>query len=323
MTRERSRCAKSAREGREELVPASLTLEELMQRHPEAWLSTGEALTRALSTGSAEALERFVRRLRAEADVWRARVATSGGNGRVVEAAIPHLASERMAVLAVERTALAAAVGQTEGAFRLSRWSGLLVQPLFFAQGLERRPTSLLLFRLLWPLVRQKRLVMPLVQQRGIYCFYSRELVATLARLVGDRPCVEIAAGDGTLSRFLRAAGTQIAATDDQSWSHRVAYPPDVQKLEARRALDALAPRAVLCSWPPPGNTFESHVFETPSVEIYVVIGSRHRFATGDRAAYERQTDFTGGEDAALSKLVLPPELDPEVLIFRRRTAVT
>jgi PAS domain S-box-containing protein len=33
------------------------------------------------------------------------------------------------------------------------------------------------------------------------------------------------------------------------------------------------------CSWPPPGNTFEKAVFETPSVERYVVIGSRHRFA--------------------------------------------
>jgi hypothetical protein len=169
--------------------------------------------------------------------------------------------------------------------------------------------------------VRQKRLVMPLVQQRGIYCFYSGELVTALARLVGDRPCVELAAGDGTLSRFLRAAGTQITATDDQSWAHRLAYPADVQKLEARRALADLAPRAVLCSWPPPGNAFERQVFATPSVELYVVVGSRHHFATGDRAAYERPTGFTGGEGVALSKLVLPPELDPEVLVFRRRTA--
>ena len=160
---------------------------------------------------------------------------------------------------------------------------------------------------------------MPLVQERGIYCFCSRELVAALARLLGPLPCVELAAGDGTLSRFLRAAGVEITATDDQSWGHRVTYPADVVKLEARRALAELSPRAVICSWPPPGNAFERRVFTTPSVELYVVIGSRHRFATGDRASYDRQDRFTGGPEEALSRLVLPPEIDPAVLVFRRR----
>lgn len=310
-----------ARKKRDESVPSGLSLEELMRRHPEAWRRTGEALTTALASGRAEAVERLVRRLRVEADAWRARVAASGGNDRVVKAALPHLVSERMAVLAVERTALAAAVGQKEGDFRLSFWSGVLVQKLFFARALERKPASLSLFRLVWPLVRQKRLVMPLVQQRGIYCFYSRELVGALARLVGARPCVEIAAGDGTLSRFLRAAGVGITATDDQSWGRRVFYPPDVQRLDARRALAELAPRAVVCSWPPPGNDFERRVFATPSVELYVVIGSRHRFATGDHAAYEEQVGFTGGLDEKLSRMVLPPEIDPAVLVFHRRTA--
>lgn len=302
---------------REEALPAGLSLHELMGRHPEEWRRVGEALTAALATGRAEEVERAVHRFRTEADRWRARIVASGGNDQVVKTALPHLASERMFVLAVQRTSLAAAVGQYEGTFRLSLWSGSLVQKLFFARGLERKPVSLPLFRLLWPLVRQKRLVMPLVQQRGIYCFYSRELVSEVARLVGTRECVELAAGDGTFSRFLRDAGVRITATDDQSWERRVSYPPEVRKLEARRALAELAPQAVVCSWPPPGNAFERHVFTTPSVELYVVVGSRHGFATGDRAAYE-QHDFVGGVEESLSRMVLPPEIDPEVLVFRR-----
>ena len=48
---------------------------------------------------------------------------------------------------------------------------------------------------------------MPLVQPQGIYCFFSGAFVRELAKLIGDRPALEIAAGDGTLSRFLAARG--------------------------------------------------------------------------------------------------------------------
>lgn len=305
----------------EEALPAATPLEELMHRYPEVWARTGKALTTALATGRAEEANAFMRSLHAEAEAWRSRVRASGGNPKVLDAAIPRLVAERMAVMAIQRTAFAAALGQMEGTIRLSRWSGSLVQSLFFAHGLERKPASLSLFKLLWPLVRQKRLVMPLVQQQGIYCFYTRELIQALARLAGVRSSLEIAAGDGTLSRFLRAAGVSIVATDDWSWSHRIGYPAEVVKLGAREALARHLPQVVFCSWPPPDNDFERLVFTTPSVELYVAIVSRHRFAAGDHAAYERQSDFEGGVDEELSRLVLPPELASAVLVFRRRQA--
>jgi hypothetical protein len=59
-------------------------------------------------------------------------------------------------------------------------------------------------------------------------------------------------------------------------------------------------------------------VFTTPNVELYVVIGSRHEFASGDWVAYEQQTDFTFAEDPMLSRLVLPPEIEPAVYVLRR-----
>jgi hypothetical protein len=297
-----------------------LGLEELMARFPEAWERIGKALVTAVECGQAEAVAELVERARTAAIPWRARLASSRGNPKVLEAALPHLAAERMALLAVQRTALAAASGEARGTFRLSWWSGTLVQRLLFARDLTRKPVSLRAFRLLWPLVGQRRRVMPLVQQRGIYCFYSRELVRELARLVAGRRALEIAAGDGTLARFLRAEGCAVAATDDQSWGRRIAYPSDVERLDARAALERHRPEVVLCSWPPPDNRFEQQVFATPSVQLYLVVASRHRFAAGAWRAYEAQRAFLGAVDEPLSRLVLPPEADPAVLVFRRKT---
>lgn len=298
---------------------SKLSLEELMARFPEVWARTGRALVAAVETGRAEAIQAFVEEARARAAPWRRRLQASHGNPEVLAAALPHLAGERMAALAAEKTALAAASGTAAGSFRLGWWSGHLVQRLLFRRGLERRPVSIRAFRAVWPLVTQRRLVMPLVQQRGIYCFYSRELVRAVAGLLAGRPAVEIAAGDGTLTRFLRAAGADVRATDDHGWSRRIEYPADVEKLDARAALERHRPAAVVCSWPPPGNRFERHVFEAASVQLYVVIGSRHRFAAGAWDAYDHPGAFEGGEDPALSRLVIPPELDPAVLVFRRR----
>jgi hypothetical protein len=159
---------------------------------------------------------------------------------------------------------------------------------------------------------------MTLVGPQGIYCFYSRELVSRLAELIGDRRCLEIAAGDGCLSRFLAERGVEIVATDDHSWSDRVRYPETVIRQDARTALRVHQPQVVICSWPPAGNPFEREVFRTRSVELYIVITSRHDWAAGNWNAYRHQRDFDFCDDPALSRLVLPPELDSAVLIFRR-----
>lgn len=292
-----------------------------MDAYPAEWRAVGEALVAATRAGRPEALEAFVRQAAEAAAPWRARVERSHGHPDQVAAALPRLAAARMARLAAERTLLAAATGQAEGTVRLGRWSGTLIQALLFGRGLERRPVPMRAFGWVWPLVTQRRLLMPLVQPRGIYCFYSLELVKALAALVGGRPALEIAAGDGTLSRFLAARGVEVRATDDHSWRHAVTYPADVERLDAAEALRRHRPRVVLCSFPPPGNAFERRVFTAPGVEAYVVITTRHRFAAGDWEAYERQDAFEWAEDPALSRLVLPPELDPAVLVFRRRAA--
>jgi hypothetical protein len=241
---------------------------------------------------------------------------------QALQAALPHLAMARMAKLAAEATLRAAAAhaatGQTGGTVRFGLFGGWLVQRLLFAGGLRRKPVSMTAFRLLWPLVPRRRILMQLVQPRGIYCFYSGALIKALAELIGARACLEIGAGDGTLSRFLGGAGVAIRATDDHSWRHAITYTEAVEPLDAQSALAKHRPAAVVCSFPPPKNNFERQVFQTPSVEMYVVVTTRHRFAAGDWDAYAAQRGFTCSEDPRLGRLVLPPELDPTVLVFRR-----
>ena len=110
-----------------------------------------------------------------------------------------------------------------------------------------------------------------------------------------------------------------MTASDNRTWHKQVEYPDSVVHEEARESLRRRSPQVVLCSWPPAGNAFERHVFRTPSVQLYVVIGSRHRFASGDWRAYEEQTAFDLEERPDLARLVVPPELESAVLVFRRR----
>ncbi|GAA3390343.1 SAM-dependent methyltransferase [Cryptosporangium minutisporangium] len=226
---------------------------------------------------------------------------------------------QRMTAAAIRQLALSAATGIRSGRVRFGLVNGYVAQKLLFSRDLDRRPVSMRLFRLVWPLLWQRRLLMPLVGRKGIYCFYSRELLTELVRMAGGRPCLEIAAGDGTLARFLRDQGADVTATDDYSWKHAIDFPGDVERLDAAKALRRYQPAVVFCSWPPAGNGFEREVFATESVELYVVISSKHEYAAGDWASYRRQRSFDFAEDSTLSRLVLPPELDSAVYVFRRR----
>jgi hypothetical protein len=110
-----------------------------------------------------------------------------------------------------------------------------------------------------------------------------------------------------------------ITATDDHSWARSIDYPDDVEELDAGSALARHRPRVVLCSYPPPKNAFEAGVLACDFVESYLVITTRHRFAAGNWAAYEAQTAFEMTADAELSRLILPPEIDPLLLVFSRK----
>jgi hypothetical protein len=200
---------------------------------------------------------------------------------------------------------------------RLGLVTGFVLQRLLFTAGLRRKPAALPLVRAIWPLLPGRGLLLPLVQPKGIYCFYSRRLITDLARLIGDRTCLEIAAGDGTLARFLHDRGVQIRATDDLSWRDTIEYGAEVEALDAARALRRHRSEVVICSWPPPGNDFERRVFETPEVQLYIVLAGVTEAAAGNWATYRAQHDFEMTLDQRLSAGLLPPGAGA-AYVFRR-----
>ena len=287
-------------------------LEELCEAHPEQWEQVCSDVAALRSRDDEDAVRSYM------AACARPAAPTPGHRPSKRELVAAEV-RRHMLVEALRRATFTAATGVTDGTVRFGLVSGWLLQQVLFRDGLERKPASLPLFRAVWPLLRQRRFLMPLVQPQGIYCFYSRQLVRGLAALVGDRPVLEIAAGDGTLARFLADAGVRVTATDDRSWSHQVRYGDEVRQQGARQALREHRPKVVICSWPPSGNDFERAVFATDSVELYVVISTRSRLSAGSWDAYGRQTGFDMTVDETLSAQVLPPELDPAVYVFRRR----
>jgi hypothetical protein len=287
-------------------------LAEIREQFPTEWAQVQRELAQVVDADDVEAIKAYAARV--------ARAPQVRNEGEAVRA----LARQRLAAGALKQMGVAAATGISAGTLRFGLVSGWMTQRLLFrGGGLERKPASTAWFRVMWPFVRQKRFLMPLVEPRGIYCFYSGALVRRLAGLIGDRSCVEIAAGDGTLARFLRDAGADVVATDDYSWQKTRREITDVIEQDARTALRERGPSTVLCSWPPAGNPFEKWVFKTPSVDTYIVIASRSEFAAGNWADYRAQDAFELTEDPDLSALVLPPEIASAVYVFTRRPATS
>ncbi|OGS82646.1 MAG: hypothetical protein A2061_09080 [Gallionellales bacterium GWA2_59_43] len=289
------------------------TFDELCARYPQDWDAVQSDIATIVQSGVPEELKRYLDRLSSKTGQLSQR-----------DAVLSQFVRSRMAHEAVKKlslSALAADTGIVEGKLRFNWFNGFIAQRLLFARELERKPVSLSWFRLFWPLVWQRKHLMPLVQPRGIYCFYTRELVDELAVMIASRSCLEIGAGDGTLTRFLQARGVQITATDNHGWNNSVTYPDWVVKLDACAALNSYKPEVVICSWPPAQNEFERCVFDMSSVQLYIVIGSRHRFAFGNWETYRNQQDFELVELPHLATLLLPPELESAVFVFERKKA--
>lgn len=286
-------------------------LEELVEAHPAEWLRVQRDVGAVIERDDEDEIKAYIKQVSQPA------APLPGRSRPAVELAALEI-RRQMTVHLLKQEILSATTGVKEGRVRFGLAAGYVAQRLLFQRDLVRKPVPFTAYRMIWPLLgRQRRLLMPLVQPRGIWCFYSRPLISRLAELIGGRSCLEIAAGDGTLSRFLADAGVAITATDDHSWSS-IDFPDTVLEQDARSALRAHQPEVVVCSWPPADNPFERYVFETPSVQLYIVIGSRHETSTGNWDDYRAQDTFELAESPELSRLVLPYEVSHAVYLFTR-----
>ena len=256
-------------------LDTSPSLEELSARYPDDWAAVSARLEATAGAGS-QGLHDVIAEFAASPHAGRDRQLPR-------DVRISQLVRRRMLQLALRSISDRRESGVRDGAIRFGLLDGLLLQRTLFSHDLVRKPVNLALYRMVWRLARQRDRLMPLVRPRGIYCFYSRRLIRELAAIIGERDALEIAAGDGTLSRFLTDAGAKVRATDDYSWTGSISYPATVEKADARTALRQHAPRVVICCWPPAGNPFERTVFATPSVETYIVIASPDEREAGGR----------------------------------------
>jgi hypothetical protein len=290
------------------------SLQKLCEAYPGEWKIVQKEFSAIFKRGTPDELQAFLNHL-ASRKAFLSKAPHKIASNKLLSQHIQYY----MATTALKQYSIAAATGIKKGKIRFNLLNGYIVQKLLFAKGLERKPVKLFWFRLFWPLVWQKKYLMPLVELKGIYCFYSQKFVDELALIITGRRCLEIAAGDGTLSQFLKNKGIQIIATDDFSWKHTIQYPEEVMNLNAQSALRTYLPEVVICSWPPANNEFERHVFNNSHVQLYIVIGSKLQSASGNWQDYKNQKTFDFEMNENLSNLMIPPELQCAVYLFKRK----
>ncbi len=102
----------------------------------------------------------------------------------------------------------------------------------------------------------------------------TKEFVFVLADILRSlpNPKVEVCAGRGKLSFWLRRLGVDIIATDDYSWKlwgKRFC----VERLSIEEALEKYNPQTVLGSWIPANEKYGVEILCFPSVRYFIDIG--------------------------------------------------
>ncbi|WP_310829570.1 hypothetical protein [Paenibacillus pedocola] len=304
------------------ILANEISVETLLQQYPEYKEEVLRELGTMKSSAGSNVVQAIIDRYTASAKIANNKISKSGLNETTVNAFLPNIIKARFAIHLLEQLNIAVSSKTPAANVRFNLWDGTILQKLLFKKAFERKPVSLGLFKFFWRLIINKKILMPLVNKKGIYCFYSKALIKELGVLIGDKKCLEIAAGDGTLTRFLNENHIPCIATDDYSWKHYIQYPVFVEQADAKTALQKYSPEVVLCSWPVPKNPYEKHVFKTDSVNLYIVIGTRSSAYTGDFEAYHNADLFTMELNERLSALMLPPSNENAVYLFRRKNPV-
>jgi hypothetical protein len=106
-----------------------------------------------------------------------------------------------------------------------------------------------------------------LLGEYGIHQFWNQEYIGCLAgevkKRVGDELVLEVAAGDGMLSFWLRNYGVNIRATDSGAWYNYIKRRAPVEIIDAVSAIRKYKPRMVVASWLPAGESLDIEIFNT------------------------------------------------------------
>lgn len=128
-----------------------------------------------------------------------------------------------------------------------------------------------------------------------IFQFYSEEFIEHIAESINKlnpKRIIEIGAGDGFLSSFLRMEGIDIIPIDDHSRPF-IKHQKQVEKLNHKEALEKYNPDLVVINWEDLYGTYSIDVLEYPSVKSLLWIGEGPEDCTGSEELWEFDCDDT------------------------------
>lgn len=300
------------------ILKGEINTETLTMHYPEFKVTVMNELSKIANKNNSYEIITTINSYKFYANLAIDKIKKSDFNQKNIDAFLPDVIKARIAIDVIQQFNLLVQTRFT-GKMRFNLWDGFILQKILFKKHLARKPVSLFWFNVFWPLITNKKILLPLVHNKGIYCFYSKKLIKELCNLIGNSSCLEIGAGDGTLTIFLNELGVKCNATDNYSWENYIDYPGFVEKLEAKAALTKYKPNTVICSWPPPGNSFEKNIFNMDYVNLYIVIGTKNPLVSGNHEAYQNQKNFIIEYNEKLSGMLIPPSKNNAVYIFRRK----
>lgn len=290
-----------------------LTLKQLSDRHPAVWQDVAAGLKERVSGGRAEQLLAW--RQGALSDLQNARRLGHFDNPDVAVSVI----KAQMTLLAIEQFC---DVMSGRAGVKPRMRDVMVMNFLFFARMKAGHVFSSESFDRVWSWIKDPIWAASELQRQGVWSVPTQDLSEKMAALCQGRRVLEVGAGNGLLCHSLKRHGVDITAVDDESWSlggkSIRARGVEVQTMDATQALKQFSPEVVICSWAPVGNLFEREIFRTKSVQTYLVISSRHSFASGNWGAYREQKAFNCSTSEPLNSLIRPIEIEQQLLIFRR-----
>jgi hypothetical protein len=98
------------------------------------------------------------------------------------------------------------------------------------------------------------------------------EVIRTILRAIASRePVVEVMAGDGRLTEFLRPLlNREIVSTDTRDGRYDIAYPKWVQRMDALEAVSHYKPSCVVICWEPYLSMAGINVVKTKTPTVWI-----------------------------------------------------
>ncbi len=114
---------------------------------------------------------------------------------------------------------------------------------------------------------------------------YISELACEIRKLVGDRLVLEVCAGDGLLTKWLKEEGINIIATDNFQWEIPILFP--VERIDAIAAARRYKPYLIIASWIECDTDLDVQLLNE-NCDCLIIIGEGEGGCTGSEGFWKK-----------------------------------